>query len=103
VLKGVKSDKRVDFSNEELCFCYADIAPHNFLITSGNQMCIIDFEHAAFLPAGFMSFILHSPNGSSFAFVEQISSRVHFPRSGNLNAMNSVAYHFGVRGRSAFG
>jgi serine/threonine protein kinase len=103
VLKGVKLDKRVDFSNEELYFCYADIAPHNFLITNGNQLCVIDFGHAAFLPAAFMSFILHSPSGSSFAFVEQISSRMQFLKSGNLDAMNWVAYHFGVRGRSSFG
>lgn len=103
VLKRVKVKKSVHFSNERLYFCYADIAPHNFLITTDNQLCIIDFEHAAFLPGSFISFVFHLPRGSSLHFVKEISNRVQFPELGNLEAMNWVAYHFTMGGSSSLG
>lgn len=102
-LKRVKADKSVDFSYEQLCFCYADIAGHNFMITNGNQLYIIDFGQAAFLPASFMSFVLNTSRGSSTGFVREISNRVQFPEFGNLEAMNRIAYCFAMSNSSKLG
>jgi Phosphotransferase enzyme family len=100
VLEKVGSEKSVDFSNDKLCLCYADIAPHNFLITDANQLYVIDFEHAAFLPASFMSYIFHVPRSS---FVSKVSSMVPFSKSGNLEALGLVSYHFHIRDSSSYG
>jgi hypothetical protein len=36
------SKEKVDFSNEQLCFCYSDIREHNFVITEARQICVLD-------------------------------------------------------------
>jgi serine/threonine protein kinase len=81
-------------------FCYHDIAPRNFMITNDDDLYLIDFGHAAFLPESFMSYTLHVPNGP---FVGEVAKRLSVQRSSNLEAMNSVRYHFGMRDSSAFG
>jgi Choline/ethanolamine kinase len=100
VLEKVKSNKKVEFSHDTISFCYHDIEARNFLITNNNDMYVIDFEHAAFLPESFMSYTLHAPKGP---FVREIASRLTVRPSSNLEAMGLVRYHFAVRDCSSFG
>jgi hypothetical protein len=47
-----------------MCFCYTDIQEHNVIPTPNDELYIIDFEHAAFLPVSCMSYALWwSPAG----------------------------------------
>ena len=75
--------EKVDFSNEELCFCYSDIWEDNFLITKAGQIYVIDFQDAAFLPMSFMSFVLHKPTKPLIPKI---------PAKFSLNAMKRVSY-----------
>ncbi|KAH8762967.1 kinase-like domain-containing protein [Hyaloscypha finlandica] len=87
------SKEKVDFSNEQLCFCYSDIWEHNFIITEARQIYVIDFGDAAFLPTSFMSLVLQNPKG---LLLPNISSRISFPESPNLNAMRRASYVFKI-------
>jgi hypothetical protein len=86
------SKEKVDFSNEQLCFCYSDIREHNFVITEARQICVLDFGDATFLPTSFMSLVLQNPKG----LLPKISSRISFPESPNLNAMRRASYVFKI-------
>ncbi|PMD57698.1 uncharacterized protein K444DRAFT_631859 [Hyaloscypha bicolor E] len=58
--------QKVDFSNEQLCFCYSDIWEHNFVITEAREIYVLDFGDATFLPTSFMSLVLQNPGDFSF-------------------------------------
>ena len=58
----IRSDQpTVDFSKEKLCFCFGDLYEKNFLFSDNNDLYIIDFEQASFLPVSFMSYALIQP------------------------------------------
>jgi hypothetical protein len=50
---------------------------------------VIDFQDAGFLPESFMSFVLHQPVTT---FIGLISTKIGFPMSNNLAAMNHASY-----------
>jgi hypothetical protein len=92
--------QKVDFSNEQLCFCYSDIWEHNFVITEAREIYVLDFGDATFLPTSFMSLVLQNPGGF---LLSKISSRISFPESPNLNAMRRASYVLKIASSSRIG
>lgn len=51
----------VDFTREKVVFVYSDINSTNFIVTPGGEdLYVVDFGHAGFLPESFMAFAIHS-------------------------------------------
>jgi serine/threonine protein kinase len=84
---------RIDFTEEPICFCFADLYEGNFIFTA-SSLYIVDFHHAAFLPQSFMAYALDQPRPVCAA----IRDRFSLPSS-NLEAMKVAGYYFMISSR----
>lgn len=85
---------------KELVFCYTDFNDENFMFTTDAdhrlRLYIIDFEHASFLPIGFLAYAVFQPNPRWFLcpwIGERIGSSL--PRD-NLEVMKRIFYMFQI-------
>ncbi|KAL5331280.1 hypothetical protein ACEPPN_000810 [Leptodophora sp. 'Broadleaf-Isolate-01'] len=87
----------INFHNEDLCFCYSDLFEGNFIFTNKGDLYIVDFEHAGFLPASFMTYALDQPRPVCIA----IKNDFAFLPYENLEAMRVAGHNFMIRWRKA--
>ncbi|OAQ99951.1 hypothetical protein LLEC1_04024 [Akanthomyces lecanii] len=81
----------------ELCLVYSDLYPGNFIFRADQEMYVIDFEHAAFLPRSFQTLALHASFPTSRVLAMDVAERLkaELPTE-NLPAMRVAQGNFGV-------
>ncbi|XWW99234.1 hypothetical protein V2A60_007243 [Cordyceps javanica] len=80
----------------ELCLVYSDLYPANFIFGPDQELYIIDFEHAAFLPRSFQTLALCAsafPASRVLAFDVSERLKAELPME-NLQAMRVAQGHF---------
>ena len=85
--------KRVDFSSDRMMFYYSDIHGGNFILTEDNQLFVIDFEDAGYLPESFMSHALYRRGN---IFLRDIVAKTAVRKSENQAAMIFASYMFHI-------
>lgn len=87
---------KINFQNEELCFCYSDLFEGNFIFTDKGDLYVVDFEHASVLPASFMTYALDQPRPACTAIKKDFALPYE-----NLEAMRVAGHNFMIRWRKA--
>ncbi|KAH6675107.1 hypothetical protein B0J14DRAFT_29184 [Halenospora varia] len=87
---------KIDFREEDICFCFSDLYEGNFIFTDEDDLYILDFHHAGFLPVSFMTYAFDQPR----PVCEAIKGKFVLPQE-NLPAMRVAGHNFMIRWRKA--
>ena len=79
-----------NFAGETLSFYYADINDTNFIITKNNQLYVIDFQEAGFLPKSFMDFVLHATTEFAYQVAQELSPGTPTPQITQMTGVSNL-------------
>jgi serine/threonine protein kinase len=85
---------QIDFTGEDLCFCFSDLFEGNFIFTDTGNLCVVDFNHVSFLPTSFMAYAFDQPR----LVCAKIKDRFDLSQA-NLEGMRAAGYYFMISTR----
>lgn len=84
-----KIDIPLDFTGEDMCFCFSDLFEGNFIFTETGSLYVVDFTDVSFLPTSFMTYAFDQ----RWPACQIMRDRFDLPQ-GNLRAMRLAGYYF---------